>query len=348
MNVENFLFPLFFCSILLLSLYVNVYATSENNDVEVGVFYYVWYNPDDSASWEYPKIHDKPVLGYYNSCDSAVIKQHLNWMSEARIDFLIVSWWGMYNQTSWNSFINNATYQIFKTAKETVSNVKVCIMVEPFNETASGYNYTEIYNYVYSTFYMNYPTVYFKYEGKPLLLFYNSEYLTADGTVPEDNRFTVKIVGHCDYAEWIYDDVATTHKPNPPIPRERQIPVSPRFDDYYVRNPNCTIDAKLEYLYVEQWERAVNLAQEGKIDIITITSWNEFPERTAIEPHYDSTASNRDSYYLFKLTKNYILQLKDPASVPADPWYENPRNYAIVMVLIGFCIIVGRWMYERF
>jgi len=341
MDARNIFFPLFFCSILFLSTCVNNYATSESKKVEIGVFYYVWYNPNDPTSWEYPKIQDKPVLGFYNSCDSDVIKQHLDWISEAFIDFIIVSWWGMYNQTSWHSFINNATYQVFKTARENGSNVKVCIMVEPFNETVNGYNYTEIYDYIYSTFYEKFPTVYFKYDGKPLLLFYNAEYLTANGIIPEDNRFTVKIVGHSDYADWIYEDVATTHKPNPPIPRERQIPVCPRYDDYYVRYPNCTIDAKLEYLYAEQWERAINLTQEGKIDIITITSWNEYPERTMIEPHYDSTAWNPDPFYLYNMTCDYVIQVKNlETSNSEEVWYKNPLVFGITLffVLLGFFV----------
>ncbi|MEM2099603.1 MAG: hypothetical protein QXU99_07710, partial [Candidatus Bathyarchaeia archaeon] len=203
---------------------------------EVGAFYYVWYNPADSASWEYPKIIDKPVLNYYNSCDPAVIEQHFAWLSDLRVDFILVSWWGMYNQTDWHSFINNATLQLFETARANVTNVKIAVMVEPFNE-AEGYNFTEIYDHVYVNFFERFPAEYYKVDGKPLLCFYNGENLTAPGVSQWDSRFTIKIVGNNDYAEWQYDGV--TEKNNPikaiPFPRDRQISVSPRFDDFYVR-----------------------------------------------------------------------------------------------------------------
>ena len=46
-----------------------------------------------------------------------------------------------------------------------------------------------------------------------------------------------------------------------------------------------------------------------------ITSWNEYPERTEIEPHYDATACNQDPYFLYNKTKNYINQLHQLSAV---------------------------------
>ena len=66
---------------------------------------------------------------------------------------------------------------------------------------------------------------------------------------------------------------------------------------------------KLEYLYDQQWQKALDCNIQNAIDLITITSWNEFPERTAIEPHHDATASNQDPYFLYNKTMNYISQL---------------------------------------
>jgi len=277
---------------------------------QVGAFYYAWYDPASNVSWEYPKIQDKPVLGYYNSCDPAIIQQHLNWLSDLHVDFIVVSWWGMYNQTGWHSFINNSTVQIFQVASANFTNVEVAMMVEPFNESGT-YNFTEIYDYIYGLV-EEYPTVYFKVEGnKPLLCFFNGENMTSPDVFVRDDRFTVKIVGNDNTAEWQYDGVMK--EDNPPIatpfPRDRQISVSPRFDDFYVRPNNKTVDAKLEYLYAEQWQKALDYTKQNAIDFITITSWNEYPERTAIEPHYDATASNKDPYYLYNQTKDYIRQL---------------------------------------
>lgn len=277
---------------------------------QVGAFYYVWYNPSQPVSWEYPKIQDTPVLGYYNSCDATIIEQHFHWLSDLRLDFIIVSWWGMYNQSDWHSFINNSTVQVFQVAKANFTNVKVAVMVEPFNESGT-YNFTEVYNWVFANLFEQYPTIYFKVDGKPLLCFFNDESMTSTDVFQRDDRFTVKIVGNDNTAEWQYDGV--TEKNNPPkaipFPRDRQISVSPRFDDFYVRENNETVDAELEYFYDQQWQKALSYIKQNAIDFITITTWNEYPERTEIEPHYDATASNQDPYYLYNKTTEYISQV---------------------------------------
>jgi hypothetical protein len=72
----------------------------------------------------------------------------------------------------------------------------------------------------------------------------------------------------------------------------------------------CVVDPNLtQGTYDREWENAIQLWRDGKIDTIMITSWNEYPERTAIEPHYDATASNRDPYCLYNQTKDYISQV---------------------------------------
>lgn len=343
--MKNLSIPLLFLFVLLTSC-IPVHALTSN--VEVGVYYYLWYDLSNPVSWEYPKIHDKPVLDFYNSSDPEIIKQHFAWMSELHIDFAILSWWGI------NTFTDNASKEVFATAKQNVTNVKLCIMIEPFNETGT-YNYTQLYDYIYGTFVSAYPTVYYKYFGsaesstfqlKPLLLFFNAPQLTPNGIFPRDSRFIIIISGNAPYAEWIYEDVKPD-KPAAPVPRQRQISVLPRYDDYYVRSPNYTIDSKLEYLYEEQWARAIEYSSNHSVDIVTITSWNEYPERTAIEPHYDSTAADRDPYLLFSKTQDYIAQLKGISTQASEIWYENPRIYIIICGVTIFIAIIGKYMYEK-
>jgi hypothetical protein len=292
---------------LVLSSVVVFSLITTKRSPRVGAFYYAWYDPASSVSWEYPKIQDKPILGYYNSSDATIIQQHLHWLSDLHVDFIVVSWWGMHNQSDWHSFINNNAVQIFQVARANF-NVQVAVMVEPFNESGT-YNFTEIYNWVFANLFEQYPTVYFKVDGKPLLCFFNGENMTSPDVFQRDDRFTVKIVGNDQNAEWLYDCASAKNNPTPPTPRDRQISVSPRFDDFYVRENNETVDSKLEYLYAQQWQKALDYTKQNAIDFITITSWNEFPERTAIEPHYDATASNQDPYYLYNKTKDYISQV---------------------------------------
>lgn len=281
--------------------------------IQIGIFYYVWYNSSsDSYSWVYPKICDNPVLGYYNSCNPEVIKQHFTWLSDLKINFIIISYWGHYNQTPWHQFVLNATHQIFRIAKENVTNVKVSIMVEPFiNKTQYpdwDYNYSDIYDYIYDNFVAPYPTVYYKYHEKPLTCFFNDEHLTPNGNIPTDNRFVTKIVGQQSYCDWIYTDKIPV---TGPIPRDRQISVTPRFDDSRFRIPSYVADKDLcEGVYDEQWKKAIGYAGKDVIDVITVCSWNEYPERTAIEPHWDADAYDHDPYFLYNKTKKYIAELK--------------------------------------
>ena len=67
---------------------------------DVGVHYYPWYgaplhNWNDGAwSNESPST---PVLGNYDSTDSDVIEQHIDWCRQAGVSWLNVSWWGRHS-----------------------------------------------------------------------------------------------------------------------------------------------------------------------------------------------------------------------------------------------------------
>jgi hypothetical protein len=83
---------------------------------------------------EYPKIADKPVLGYYNSCNPEIIATHIKWISELGINFIILSYWGhCFLWDEWYTFQLNVIHQIFKVARENITNVKLCLMIEPFD-----------------------------------------------------------------------------------------------------------------------------------------------------------------------------------------------------------------------
>ncbi len=233
-----------------------------------------------------------------------------------------------------------------------MTNVKIAVMVEPFNE-AEGYNFAEIYEHIYVNFYQRFPAEYYKVDGKPLICFFNGANMTAPDVFQRDSRFTVKIVGNDKTAEWQYDGV--TKKNNPPdaipFPRDRQISVSPRFDDFYVRENNETVDAKLEYLYPQQWEQALNLTKQNAVDFVTITSWNEFPERTMIEPHYDATAADHDPYLLYNITKQYIAELKNLEPPPYETpkyWYQNPYAFVGIVGVLAAAVVICIEIYKRY
>jgi hypothetical protein len=271
----------------------------------------VWYGAPDSDNWTAPKFVDFPVLGNYSSLNATVIEQHLVWMQKLGIDFVVISWWGFYDD--YGKFTNKAAKQVFEIAEEmankgNLGKLKFAIMVEPYNRSGSYYDYAEIYEHVYDEFVMPFSSVYYN-DGKPLICFFNDQNLTDNGTIlsDSDGRFNIVLVGQEPYSQWIYTDLNCYVKPIR-IPYATETSVTPRYDDSRVRNPNCTIDPDLSQgVYDQEWENAIQLLKERKIDTIMITSWNEYPERTAIEPHYDATASNHDPYFLYNKTKDYIF-----------------------------------------
>ena len=223
---------------------------------------------------------------------------------------MVLSWWGFYDD--YGKFTDNSIKQILNIAEERNSSLKFVVMVEPFNANVP-YHYSEVYNRVYDDFVVTYSSVYYL-DDKPLICFFNDPTLTENGTIPQDVRFKIVLVGQENYVQWIYTDLNYYAKPIR-NPYTNQISVTPRYDDSHVegRQP-CTVDVTLANgIYYEEWKNAINLFKQGKIDIITITSWNEYPERTAIEPHHDATAFDSDPWFLYNKTQYYIQEIRQLA-----------------------------------
>lgn len=57
----------------------------------IGAHYYTWYGPNNHWSNGYTGT---PTLGEYDSQDSTVIKQHVEWAENDGIDRFNATWWG--------------------------------------------------------------------------------------------------------------------------------------------------------------------------------------------------------------------------------------------------------------
>jgi hypothetical protein len=292
---------------LILAGAVVTLENQKREPLKIGIFYYVWYDAPDSSSWSDPKFVDYPVLGNYSSDNSTVIKQHLRWIEDMGVDFVVVSWWGI--KDVYGQFTDNAAKQVFTFAREENSSLKFAIMVEPFR--CSTYEFKAIYDQVYD-YVVSFSDLYYRVDGKPLVCFFNNESLTPDGAVQPDSRFSTVIVGHEPYADWIYTDLNYNARPNS-FYRNGEISVTLRYDDSQLGRPrSCAANSDLsDGTCEEEWQNAIRFWSDRKISTVMITSWNEYPERTAIEPHYDGSASNPDPYYMYDLTRNYISGLRN-------------------------------------
>jgi hypothetical protein len=242
-------------------------------------------------------------------------------IKDAGIDFVVISWWGDNQSDPYQQFIENSTRQVFQTAEDNRISLKFAILVEAFNKTNNpSYNYSEIYNHIYDEYVLNYASIYYYYNDKPLICFFNDPDnvpgLTLNGTVQQDRteRFSVLLVGEQNYTQWTYNDLDVFDNASY-VPHLDEVSVTPRYDDSRLnRNESCIVDYNLVFgVYSKEWQKAIQLWKDGKIDTIMITSWNEYKERTEIEPHYDGTAANKDPYLLYNETKDFINQIQQLA-----------------------------------
>jgi hypothetical protein len=310
-------------SCIVVAVAVVAYVTSRNSfsptPPRIGIFYYLWYGAPNSDNWSNPKFVDYPFLGNYSSSDPSVIRQQLIWIEDLGIDFVVISWWGYYN--AYEQFIDNSARQVFQIAECNKINLKFAIMVEPFNKTGSSYDYSGIYDCIYYEFVVPYSSLYYNNNGKPLICFFNNEDLTPNGTFPHDERFNVTIVGQENYAQWTYNDLDTndTNEINVTL-HTNEVSVTPRYDNSHLNESSCIeCDPNLtEGVYDQEWRNVIQLWKDGKINTIMITSWNEYVERTEIEPHFDATAFNTDPYFLYNKTQYYINQIAPTPMLPSN------------------------------
>ncbi|RLC80617.1 MAG: hypothetical protein DRI61_05370 [Chloroflexi bacterium] len=299
---------------LLLIFSALTFSAHAENEVKVGVYYYPWY----TGNWEqdHPNCIDTPVLGHYNSQDVTVIRKHLEWLQDLDVDFLIVSWWGP------NSFTDNTTKTLFSTANAEETSIEITIMIEPFNSSSGIYNFTLLYDYIYSTYVSQYDNLYMKLYGRPLICFYNDNVnMTKNGKIPLDDRFEVRIIGHEPYANWLYSRNYQMTSWENELAMDGQISVMPRYDDTHFRSPGAQKDPTYSQgYYDQQWNKALNLARQGKVHYVTIATWNEFAERTQIEPCIDKTSYKKNEpYFIYEKTKQYIARIKSPTpQVPTE------------------------------
>lgn len=263
---------------------------SEREDIKVGFYYYVWYgkglggrhwNDSDVAT-----VVDEPILGYYSSQENSTIKQHLDWFKEMNVSFLIISWWGP------DSYEDISTKIIFSLVKQYDYPIEIAIMVEAYNWSGI-YDFNAICDYINSTYAVPYASNFMKLEGLPLVCFFNDN---INMTRTEDNRtairsvagVTPRIVGHSDYVDWWAGEAANhTEAPQPKLSRDGFVGILPSYDDTHLpNNTNTTYDINYtEDLYRKQWEEALDLNNGTGVNFVGIYSWNEYHERSAVEPH---------------------------------------------------------------
>jgi hypothetical protein len=315
--------------------------------VKVGLFYYVWYQgvygsghwngtpPNDPNSLRW-KVVDEPVLGFYNSSDPKVIKQHLNWFEELGVDFLIISWWGP------NSFEDNATKTIFSVVKEYNYPIQITIMVEAYNWSGI-YDFKTIYDYINHTYVVPYPNIYMKLYGLPLVCFWNDNInmtatLANREAIHNVTGFTARIVGQSYYVDWYAWRPCSTDQdsvgyPNifPKLSMDGFTCIEPRYDDSHIGGTQTFDENYSEGMYDQQWRTVQEYANQGNLSIVAIYSWNEYHERSQIEPNIGP--DGQYDLLPFYKTCHYIQIIHTISTIPEFPSLLILPPFMIVTLL---------------
>jgi len=278
------------------------------SEAKVGLFYYVWYEGglgnghwNSSLGWT---VVDTPLLGFYNSSDPSLIRQHLKWFDELGVDFLIVSWWGSSTLQGYQ-FADTTTRLVFDLINETNSPIKITLMVEDFNQSGT-YDFTAIYDYIYDNYATRYGNEFFDLNGKPLVCWWNSDMTNTSESrqrIGNDSRFAARIIGHHDYVDWYAWRPCSVDDEDYPITlpklsKDGFTCIEPRYDDSHIGRSGTFDDDYSDGVYDRQWTWA--LKQGSNLSIIAIYSWNEYHERSQIEPHITN-----GTLVLLPFTKTY-------------------------------------------
>jgi len=287
--------------VLLMSFILNI--DQLNSSPVIAVYFYVWYGNPENSHWNnsiYNIVVDKPLIGYYSSIDESTIRWQLNLIKQASIDVLFISWWGP------GSYEDKAAKKVFLLLKE--YGLKAAIMIEPYlGNNASLYTkewWNKVLNYIYVNYVLMHKDVYFYWMEKPLILAFNP---IGEVYKPIDSRFTIRIVGNDNpYIDWDYWSYS------PRIRYDGYVAILPRYDDYYLylagaRESYTRLDPDYsQRVYENCWNFV--LSHKNVVKLIVICSWNEYHERTMIEPHYDATST----IDIYQETVKYINMIGKP------------------------------------
>jgi tRNA A-37 threonylcarbamoyl transferase component Bud32 len=292
-------------------------APSQN----IAAFYYPWYgNPDIDGEWIHWQQNGRtppsnlatdyvPLLGPYSSMDPAVVAQHFAWLREAGVGLVITSWWGPEDRT------DHAVPLLLDTAEH--YGLKVAFHIEPYDSRSAGSLPDNLHYLVdryggHPAFYRTAGTSPWDEIPEPKALFFlfaPSQHPGPSGeaawdywnealdVIHEANLGLVFAstpdpqwvsVGHFD---GLYNYVSPSLEGPQAFAWARALPsgawyvpsVIPGFSAKQVGYPSDTFVPRNDgATYNLQWESA--LSQGFRPNLVTITSFNEWHEGTAIEP----------------------------------------------------------------
>lgn len=286
-------------------------------------FYYDWF---DENTWSPSKVPDMPAPQYV-SRDPGAISRHIQQARDAGIDAFVVSWWGAGNPTDEN----------FKTMLDLAGRMNFRAAVD-FELTSPFYNSKDdvinsLRNLINNR--ANHPA-YLRDGGKPVIFFWREQKYSVDEwhairNAVDPNHSTLWIAEgvkeqlpylsvfdgfHLYSIAWARDVAAELNKWSPRVNAYGADKIwiattMPGADNSRTSQAEKVIrDRRGGEFYRETWRAAFATYP----DWIIITSWNEWPEGTMIEP----SVSYGNTY--LDITRQFAAQfhagLPSPTATP--------------------------------
>lgn len=271
-----------------------------NRDPLVLAFYYTWF---DENTWTYDKVPDLPAEQYV-SRDRGVMGRHIDQAKQAGIDALLVAWYGP-NGAS-NQTEPNLAAMLGEAAAR---NFKIGILFETTSPFINGIDdASNALRHALNT-HAGQPA-FLRVDGRPVVFFWrpqrwgvetwrsirdqvdpnHTSIWIAEGV---DTSYLAVFDGHYLYSN-IWNPPSDLSYTNQKFARQVQdarqtyggykywvATVMPGYDDTHTGRGNAFARAREGGAYYERsWQAAI----DSQPDWIVITSFNEWPEGTYIEP----------------------------------------------------------------
>ena len=338
-------------------------AGPKRNDKIVGVFYYVWHgfhgnavkditriieaypedplsdaNPEWGGKWSF-HFWGEPETGYHRAEDPWILRRDLQMLSNAHVDFIYID---VTNAVTYDTEIKALCEMSLQMRKEGIYTPEIAFCTN----SKSG----QVMNYLYDKYYSQslYDELWFKWEGKPLILGkFDDPELRAD--VKE--FFTIKY-------SWAWTNSAT--EPNhwqwldkypqdygwatdPSVPEQIPVGVAEHPTHTHGKSFSNRTQPPVDENYMteftgsglnfaEQWKRALEVDPQ----VVMISQWNEWLAQRFIWEGGNSTYAGRpikngDTYFVDVFTQEFNRDMAPMKGGYTDNYYyqliSNIRKY---------------------
>ncbi|MCG3212033.1 MAG: hypothetical protein FOGNACKC_05680 [Anaerolineae bacterium] len=313
--------------LLMLASMVSAPVAAAQSTPPVLAFYYAWF---DQNTWASGQSVDQPAVPY-NSADPATIERHVAEAAGAGIDALVQSWYGPQVE-------NNQTETNFRLLLDKAQSrgLQAAVSVEvsgPFFADAGAV--TAALSTLLST-HVQHPA-YFRYLGQPVIFFWRQQRFSvaewqairdqvdpgrstlwiAEGT---DLSYQAVFDGHHLYSiAWAdspagqlatWGDRVRAYAADNGVARLWIATAMPGYDDTNLPRANAfAVPRRNGDFFRETWQGAI----ASRPDMVIITSFNEWPEGTQIEP-----SASYGNLYL-DIARELTTGLKGAAPAAAIP-----------------------------